>query len=206
MNNIKVLIADDHTIVRIGLSALLGTQKDIFVVGEARNGEEAVNKSLLLCPDIVVMDLIMPHKDGVTATIELHEKAPTVKVIVLTSFGTFDDISHALDAGACGAVLKTANDNELVTAIRKVASGGRFISSQIKQMLQQSPPLPILTERQQYIVSSIARGLTNDDIAKQLGISPTVVREHITTILAKVGAANRAEAVAIALRKHLLKI
>lgn len=206
MSRIKILVADDHTIVRIGLTALLSTQKDIAVVGEAKNGDEAVDKALRLNPDIVVIDLIMPHKDGVGAITELKEKKPNVKIIALTSFGTSDDISHALDAGADGAVLKTDDDNELITAVRTVIGGKRFISPQIHQMLKQSPPVPILTERQQYIVSYIARGLTNNDIAEALGISPTVVREHITTILAKVGAANRAEAVAIALRKHLVKL
>ncbi|MBR3821340.1 MAG: response regulator transcription factor [Kiritimatiellae bacterium] len=206
MSRIKILVADDHTIVRIGLTALLSTQKDIAVVGEAKNGDEAVDKALRLNPDIVVIDLIMPHKDGVGAITELKEKKPNVKIIALTSFGTSDDISHALDAGADGAVLKTDDDNELITAVRTVIGGKRFISPQILQMLKQSPPVPILTERQQYIVSYIARGLTNNDIAEALGISPTVVREHITTILAKVGAANRAEAVAIALRKHLVKL
>ena len=206
MNKIKVLVADDHTIVRIGLMALLGTQKDIVVVGEAKNGDEVVSKTLQLNPDVVVMDLIMPHKDGVAAISELKEKASKVKIVVLTSFGTSNDISHALDAGANGAILKTGDDNELIDAIRAIVAGNCFISPQIHQMLKQSPPVPILTERQQYIVSYIARGLTNNDIAEALGISPTVVREHITTILTKIGAANRAEAVAIALRKHLLKL
>ena len=116
MSRIKILVADDHTIVRIGLTALLSTQKDIAVVGEAKNGDEAVDKALRLNPDIVVIDLIMPHKDGVGAITELKEKKPNVKIIVLTSFGTSDDISHALDAGADGAVLKTDDDNELITA------------------------------------------------------------------------------------------
>ena len=206
MSKIRRLVADDHTIVRIGLTALLSTQKDILVVGEAKNGDEAICKATRLNPDIIIMDLIMPHKDGVSAITELKEKTPDVKIIVLTSFATSDDISHALNAGADGAVLKTDGDNELIAAIHTIITGGRFISPQINQMLKQSPPVPVLTERQQYIVSYIAKGLTNNDIAEALNISPTVVREHITAILAKIGASNRAEAVAIALRKHLLKL
>ena len=203
---IKVLIADDHTIVRIGLSALLGTQKDLSVVGEADNGEDAVTEALRLRPDIVIMDLMMPKKDGAEATRELHAQAPDIKVIILTSYSASDGIAHALEAGASGAIIKTADDNALITAIRKVSEGGRFISPKIQQLLRESPPVPELTERQREIVASMARGLSNVDIAKQFGISPTVAREHISAILNKIGASNRTEAVAIALQKQLLKI
>ena len=206
MNKIKVLLADDHTIVRIGLSALLATQPDIDVVGEADNGDAAVKAALKLRPDIVIMDLMMPKKDGVAATAELHEKLPEAKVIVLTSYVASDGIAHALEAGAHGAIIKTADDNALIAAIRKVAGGGRFVSPNIKKMLKESPPVPELTDRQREIISSMARGLSNVDIATQFGISPTVAREHITTILQKLGAATRTEAVAIALRKQLVKI
>ena len=203
---IKVLIADDHTVVRIGLSALLGTQPDIAVVGEADNGDAVIRESLRLHPDIVIMDLMMPKKDGAEATKELHEKAPDIKVIILTSYSSSDGIAHALSAGASGAIVKTADDSSLISAIRKVADGKHFISPTIRQLMRDSPPVPELTERQREIIESMARGLSNVDIAKQLGISPAVAREHITTILNKFGAATRTEAVAIALRKHLLKI
>ena len=148
MNKIKVLLADDHTIVRIGLSALLATQPDIDVVGEADNGDAAVKAALKLRPDIVIMDLMMPKKDGVTATAELHEKLPEAKVIVLTSYVASDGIAHALAAGARGAIIKTADDNALIPAIRKVAGGGHFVSPNIKKMLKESPPVPELTDRQ----------------------------------------------------------
>ena len=206
MDKIKVLIADDHTIVRIGLSALLGTQPDIEVVGEADNGDATVKTALKLNPDIVIMDLMMPKKDGVSATAELHAKLPDTKVIILTSYSSSDGIAHALEAGARGAIVKTADDSALISAIRKVAAGERFVSPSIRKMLKDSPPVPELTDRQREIVESMARGLSNIDIATQFGISPTVAREHITTILNKLGAATRTEAVAIALRKHLLKI
>ena len=206
MNKIKVLIADDHTIVRIGLTALLDTQPDIEVIGEADNGDAAVKAAQRLLPDVVIMDLVMPIKDGVAATAELHEKLPDAKVIILTSYISSDGIAHALKAGAFGAIVKTADDGALIAAIRKVASGVQFISPQIRKTLKDSPPIPELTKRQREIIESMARGLSNVDIAKQFGISPTVAREHITTILNKLGAATRTEAVAIALRKHLLKI
>lgn len=205
MKKVRVLIADDHTVVRIGLTALIESQPDLEVVGDADNGVAAVRDAVRLQPDVVVMDLMMPRMDGVEATAELRRKVPAAKVVILTSYSTADGIAHAIDAGAVGALTKTADDSSLLSAIRIVAGGGRFISPRIARMLQESPPVPTLTGKQREILESMARGLSNIDIARQLDISPTVVREHITTILEKIGAANRTEAVAIALRKQLLQ-
>ena len=205
-NPIRVLIADDHTIVRAGLAALLGTERDITVVGQAKNGVEAVRETLRLQPDVIIMDLMMPKMDGVEATAEIAEKAPAVKVIILTTFGTSDGIAHALDVGAKGAILKNADNAQLISAIRKVARGGEFISVEIRQQLSVDPPIPELTPRQKDILSSMVRGLTDRDIARQLGIRQDGVNDHVSAILQKIGAANRTEAVAIALRKHLLKV
>lgn len=202
---IKVLIADDHTIVRAGLTALLGTEKDIEVVGEAKNGAEAVSNAVALHPDIVIMDLMMPKMDGVEATKELLRKAPSVKTILLTTYGTSDGIAHALRAGARGAVLKNADNSELAKAIRIVAQGGDYISPDIRQQLAADPPVPDLTPRQSEILESMVRGLTDRDIAELLGLSPESVSEHVGAIRQKIGAANRTEAVAIAMRKYLLK-
>ena len=202
---IKVLIADDHTIVRAGLTALLGTEKDIEVVGEAKNGAEAVSKAVELHPDIVIMDLMMPKMDGVEAAKELLRKAPSVKTILLTTYGTSDGIAHALRAGARGAVLKNADNSELAKAIRIVAQGGDYISPDIRQQLAADPPVPDLTPRQSEILESMVRGLTDRDIAQQLRLSPESVSEHVGAIRQKIGAANRTEAVAIAMRKYLLK-
>ena len=123
-SKISILIADDHLIVRTGLAALLGTERDFQVVGQAKNGIEAVRETVRLQPDVVIMDLMMPRKDGVEATAEITAKAPSVRVILLTTFGTSDGIAHALAAGAKGAILKNADNAELVKAIRKVAKGG----------------------------------------------------------------------------------
>ena len=202
---IKVLIADDHTIVRAGLTALLGTEKDIEVVGEAKNGAEAVSNAVALHPDIVIMDLMMPKMDGIEATKELLRKAPSAKTILLTTYGTSDGIAHALRAGARGAVLKNADNSELAKAIRIVAQGGDYISPDIRQQLAADPPVPDLTPRQSEILESMVRGLTDRDIAEQLGLSPESVSEHVGAIRQKIGAANRTEAVAIAMRKYLLK-
>ncbi len=202
---IRVLLADDHTIVRIGLAALLGAEKDIEVVGEAKNGDMAVKEALRLSPDVVIMDMMMPKKDGATATAELHEKLPSAKVIILTTFGASDGIAHALESGAAGALMKTADDAVLVSTIRAVASGKTVISADIKRLLENDPPVPKLTPRQIEVLQSMQRGLTNRDIAKQLGIRQDRVDEHVAAILTKIGAANRTEAVAIAMRKFLLK-
>ena len=203
---ITILIADDHTIVRAGLVALLGTEPDLKVIGQAKNGIEAVREAVRLRPDIVLMDLMMPRKDGVEATVELAEKAPEAKVILLTTYGTSDGISHALDAGAKGAILKNADNAQLAQAIRRVARGGEYVSPEIRQQLALNPPIPKLSPRQREILESMIRGLTDRDIAKQLGIRQYSVNDHVSSIIQKLGAANRTEAVAVALRKHLLKI
>ena len=203
---ITVLIADDHTIVRAGLAALLGTEKDIEVIGQAKNGIEAVKEAVRLSPDVIIMDLMMPKMDGVEATAEVAAKVPSTKVILLTTFGTSDGIAHALRNGARGAILKNADNAQLATAVRKVAKGDEFISAEIRQQLSVDPPIPELTPRQKDILSSMVRGLTDRDIARQLGIRQDGVNDHVSAILQKIGAANRTEAVAIALRKHLLKI
>lgn len=205
-NTIRVLIADDHTIVRIGLRTLLGAEKDIEVVGEAKNGEMAVKEALRLRPDVVIMDLMMPKMDGAEATAALHERLPETKVIILTTFGSSDGIAHAIESGAAGALMKTADDAALISTIRSVAGGKTVISPDIKRLLAENPPIPVLTTRQTEVLQSMMRGLTNRDIAKQLGIRQDGVNEHVAAILAKIGAANRTEAVAIALRKHLLKL
>ena len=205
-HKIKILIADDHKIVRAGLTALLGTEPDLEVVGQAKNGNEALAESLRLKPDVILMDLMMPVMDGVTATKEIRGRLPEAKILVLTTFGTSDGIAHALSAGANGALMKSADNDELAAAIRNVASGKRVLSPEIRQQLEFDPPVPELTPRQKDILDSMIRGLTNHDIARELGICPDRVKDHVNAILLKIGAANRTEAVAIALRKHLLKI
>ncbi|MBR6586165.1 MAG: response regulator transcription factor [Kiritimatiellae bacterium] len=203
---IRVLIADDHAIVRMGLASLLNAERDIEVVGEAENGEVAIRKAIKLRPDVLVMDLIMPKKDGSKATAEILDTIPDTKVLLLTSFGTSDGIAHALAAGATGALMKNTDFTEFVSAIRIVASGGRAVSKEIDQLIADDPPVLDLTQRQQEILSSLARGLTNADIAKQFTIRESSVKDHLTAIFTKLGAANRSEAISIALRKHLLKL
>lgn len=206
MKNIRVLIADDHAIVRHGLCALLGTERGIEVVGEAKDGNEAVARAKHLAPDVVIMDIVMPRKDGVEATVEIRAAVPSAKIVVLTSFGTSDKISRAIEAGATGALMKTAEDRELLSAIRTVANGGRVISPAVRKLISTDPPAPELTPRQLEILQAMARGLTNKDIAKMFGIRTDGVNEHVLAILSKLGAANRTEAVATAMRKQLVRI
>lgn len=206
MKNIKVLIADDHAIVRHGLCALLNTEHGIEVVGEAKDGNEAVARTKQLAPDVVIMDIVMPRKDGVEATVEIRAAVPSAKIVVLTSFGTSDKISRAIEAGATGALMKTAEDRELLSAIRTVANGGRVISPAVRKLISTDPPAPELTPRQLEILQAMARGLTNKDIAKMFGIRTDGVNEHVLAILAKLGAANRTEAVATAIRKQLIRL
>lgn len=201
---IEILIADDHAVVRAGLATLLGTEKDIKVVAQAKNGDDAVAMALKTRPDVVIMDLRMPGKDGAEATLELHNELPSAKVLVLTSFGEADGVAHALESGAAGAITKTAEDAELVSVVRRIASGEKYISPEIEKMLKANPPVPKLTSRQLQILDYMVKGLTNRDIASVLNISKDTVEEHVKLILDKIHASNRAEAVAIALRKQLI--
>lgn len=206
MKKSRILIVDDHSLLRHGLKSIIQYQPDLEVVGEAENGEVAVRLAKTILPDIVVIDLVMPVMDGVTATRLIKNDVPQAKILILTTFGSSADISSALRFGASGAIMKDTPDDRLLSSIRKILDGEKVLSPEIEHMLKNEPEIPKLTERQQDILDSIARGLTNKDIAIMLGLKPSGVRVHIDAILSKLGAANRSEAVAIALRKHLLKI
>ena len=201
----KILIVDDHAILRMGLISLFSGLKGFEVVGDAANGKDGIRKARETNPDVVIMDLMMPDMDGIETTRALVEVLPTAKILILTTFGTSDGIAHALAAGALGAIMKSADFKELANAVRIVASGKRYISDEIARTLREDPPLPALSPRQTQILEAIVRGLSNPEISRALDISIPSVAEHITAIFQKLGAANRTEAVAIALRKHLLR-
>lgn len=203
---IRVVIADDHSVVRLGLSALLERYKDFAVVGEATDGGKAVELAERLHPDVVVMDLMMPRVDGVEATRRIRECVPGTRVLILTSFGTSADAARAVAAGASGAIVKDADNHDLLEAIRTVASGGKVFSAEISQAIEVNPSIPSLTDRQRKVLESVTRGLSNPEIAKQFGISIDAVKQHLNAVFLKLGAANRSEAVAIALRRQLLKL
>ena len=206
MKKIRVLVADDHKIVRLGLAALLATEPDLVSAGEAENGVQAVRAALSEKPDVVIMDLLMPQKDGVEATREILAQLPETKILILTSYGASNDVALALEAGAAGALMKTADDEQILSVIRKLAAGERYVSSEIRKNLRETSAIPDLSPRQMEILRQLTLGLTNKEIANLLGIRKDGVEDHIKIIFAKLGAANRAEAVAIALRKQLLKI
>ena len=151
MNKIRILIADDHKIVRMGLKALISSENDMDVVGEADDGAVAVSEAVRLAPDVVVMDLMMPVMDGEAAIAELRKKCPSAKTIVLTSFNSSDRIVKALECGAIGAVLKTSDDDTLLKAIRAVHQGEKFVSPEIKRLMSIDPPVQKLTPRQPHV-------------------------------------------------------
>ena len=206
MNPIRILIVDDHVLLRHGLVMVFALHKDLTVVGEAKNGIEALKIAKATVPDVIIMDLSMPAMDGVEATRQIHKAVPSAKILILTTFGTSIDVSRALREGASGALVKDADDDELVRAIHCVVAGKQAFSREIKAMLKNEPKPLELTPRQHELLTSIVRGLATDAIAANLGISSYSVNQQLDAIRKKLGAANRAEAVAIALRKQLLKI
>ena len=206
MKPIRIVIADDHALLRRGLATLLGFDRGLAVVGDAKNGEEAVRVAMELQPDVIVMDISMPVMDGVEATRRIRNTLPGTRVMILTSYGTSIDVARALEAGASGALVKDAEDELLVSAIRSIAAGGTAFSPEIKAMLKSEPHPPALTDRQREILEKTSEGLSSDEIASRLGISSYAVNQHLDAIRRKLGASSRTEAVAIAIRKHFLKI
>lgn len=205
MKKTSVLLVDDHSVVRMGLAAIINIEKDLKVCGEAESGAEAVKLAKEMRPDVVVMDFMMPGMDGAEATAAVLRASPESKVLVLTTYGTSVDIARALKCGATGAVTKNLSNEELADAIRATARGERMLSAEIEASLSEAESDNGLTARQREVLDSITRGLSNDDIAGMLGISKVRVKQHLAALYQKLGAANRAEAVAIALRRQLLK-
>ena len=206
MKKTRILIADDHVVVRMGLKTMLGYEPDMEIVGEAENGREAVSLCRKLKPDICILDLMMPEMNGAEATQAMLETNPTAKVLIITSFVHSADLALAIQSGASGALMKESTAEEMIDAIHAVAKGGQAFSPDIKVSLTAEQPTAPLTGKQADIMKSVTRGLNNADIALQLGISRNSVKTHLTAIFKKLGVANRAEAIAIALRKQLLKI
>jgi NarL family two-component system response regulator LiaR len=209
--NIRVLIADDHAVVREGLRTLIGTEPGMEVVGEAEDGIEAVRKASSLQPDVILLDMVMPHKDGLEAIIEIVAENQGVHILVLTSFSHDDKVFPAIKAGALGYLLKNASPQALLDAIRDVHRGEPAMSPDIARKLmlemQRSSDLPLteepLTDRELDVLLLIAQGLTNQEIAGRLVISTGTVRTHVSNILAKLHLANRTQAALYALREGL---
>ena len=206
MSKIRILLADDHSLMRMGLAALIASEPDMEVAGEAANGREAVDKANALRPDIVIMDLMMPKVSGAAATRQIHEKHPEIRIVVLTSFAFSREMVEAVRNGACGVLSKDTATDDLIRAIRTVMSGKKVLPRKVQTFMREDAETADLTPRQLEILSSVTRGLSNADIAKQFGITEICVKKHVQSIFERIGAASRTEAATIALRKHLLKI
>ena len=207
--SIRVLLVDDHALVRRGLSTFLVAFDDLELAGEASSGDEAVQLCAQLQPDVVLMDLVMPGMNGVTATRLIAGQQPSPQIIALTSFHEGDLVQGALQAGAIGYLLKNVSANELADAIRAAHAGLSTLAPEATQALVQrlTSPLPagnILTSRELEVLAFMAQGLNNVEIAERLTISRSTVKFHVSSILSKLGVTTRTEAVAFAVQNHLL--
>lgn len=205
-NNIRILIVDDHPVVRAGLASMLATQPGIEVADSVSSGEEAVDVLDRQRLDIVLLDLRMPGMNGIDTLLAIKRKAIPVHVIVLTSYETDEDIYRAVNAGAEGYLLKNVSQREMVEAIRKVFAGSRYIPHRIASRLAERMTRSNLTTRELEILKILTKGLTNKQIAGALGISDNTVRNHINSIIEKLEVSDRTEASTTAIQRGLIDI
>jgi NarL family two-component system response regulator LiaR len=209
---IKILIADDHEMVRIGVSAYLTAQPDMTVVGEAENGLQAVEKALELKPDIILMDNVMPVMTGAEATAQILKQWPTAKIMMVTSFLDDDKVYPALEAGAVSYILKTSNAKQIADAIRKTINGETVLEPEVTTKMitrmrtnNSSPLHEQLTEREMEVLLLVAQGKTNQDIADELFIALKTVKTHVSNILAKLEVQDRTQAAVYSFQNGLVK-
>jgi NarL family two-component system response regulator LiaR len=207
---IRVIIVDDHTVVRSGLGAVLASSEGMELVGEAENGEEAIRLCERLQPDVVLMDLLMPKMDGVTASKIIHERWPQIRIIALTSFREKEYVEGVLKAGATSYLLKNVSADELISAIDRAVLGQPSLSPEAAQVLIQKVNEPLqpgsdMTEREREILALMVEGKSNNEIAKCVFVSQSTVKFHVSNILSKLGVSSRTEAVALAMKHHLVK-
>ena len=203
---IRILVADDHFVVRMGLTALVNTEPDLEVVGEAVDGAQAVAAFDKHKPDLVLMDLRMPVKDGIRATAEIRAKYPNARVLMLTTFDGDTDIHRAMEAGAQGYVLKNTTGDKLIPALRAVAAGQRWIPKEIATRLASRNLFEDLTPRELQVLEQMAKGLANKEIADVLKITGHTVKDHLKSILGKLHVADRTEAVTVALQRGIIHL
>ena len=206
---IRVMLVDDHTMVRRGLAAFLKAFDDLQLAGEAESGADAIQLCAKILPDVILMDMIMPDMDGAVATRAIRQQFPQVRVIVLTSFKEGELVKHALEAGAIGYLLKDVSADELVWAIRAAHAGRATLSPEAAQALvetanQLAAPGLNLTDREREVLALMIEGLNNTQIAGKLTVSPSTIKSHVSNILAKLGVASRTEAVTLALRNQII--
>jgi NarL family two-component system response regulator LiaR len=211
---IRIIVADDHSIVRKGIRALLVDEPDIEVVGEASDGETAITATLRLKPDLLVTDLVMPGMDGIEAIRRIHAVCPEVRILVLTSFASDDKLFPAIRAGASGYLLKDSEPEDLIASIQQVHRGevslhpdiARKVLLEVAHGMEPLSPAEVLTEREVGVLQRAARGWGNQQIADELSISETTVRTHMSNILGKLHLASRTQAVLYALREGLASL
>lgn len=206
---IRVMVADDHEVVREGISGFLNAIDDLELVGEARDGQEAVSLCGQVQPDVILMDIVMPIMDGIEATQQITEKYPHVKVIILTSFNDEDNVHHGLQAGAISYLLKNASIHEMSSAIRAAYAGKSVLAPEAAQTLIRSRIRPAepnynLKERELEVLALMVKGLNNPQIAARLYLNRSTVKFHVSTILSKLGVESRTEAVALAVKHGLV--
>ncbi len=214
MEYVKVLIVDDHAVVREGLRTLIGSEEGLVLVGEANDGVEAISKAQSLKPDVILMDLVLPRKGGIDAIREIKRDIPEVKILVLTSFAEKDKVFLAIKAGALGYLLKDTSPAKLLQAIYDVYAGkaplqpsiALKVIGEIQESSDVVPPEHLLTDREVTVLKLVARGLTNQEIADELVISDWTVRRHVSNILEKLHVANRTQATLYALREGLASL
>ncbi|KKF55030.1 response regulator transcription factor [Streptococcus uberis] len=208
MDKIKVILVDDHEMVRLGLKSFLNMQKDVEVIAEASNGRQGIELALELKPDVLVMDLVMPELGGVEATLEILKEWPEAKILVLTSYLDNEKIYPVIDAGAKGYMLKTSSAAEILNAIQKVAKGQLAIETEVDKKIKAHERKPNLhdelTAREYDILYLLAKGYDNQTIADELFISLKTVKTHVSNILSKLEVDDRTQAVVYAFRHHLV--
>jgi two-component system, NarL family, response regulator len=203
---IRVMCVDDHPLVRKGIASILANEEDMELVAEAGNGAEAVDLFKQLRPDVILMDLRMPKLDGTEATKAIRREDPEAKIIALTSYDGDQDIYRALEAGVRGYILKEMVHTEVVRAIRTVVSGKRLMPPEVAERLSEYFPQVALTPREVEVLSFVARGMANKEIAHQLGTANGTIKMHVQNILEKLGASDRTHAVTIAIERGILHL
>ena len=203
---IRILIADDHYVVRMGLASLVHTEADMEVVAEAADGEQAIELYARFRPDLALMDTRMPVKDGIRATLEIRKQFPDARILMLTAFDGDVDIRRALEAGVQGYVLKSSTGDKLIPAIRAVAAGQRWVPKEIAARLDSRKSFEQITHREVEVLNELAKGLANKQIAEVLNITEYTVKDHLKNILAKLRVADRTEAVTVALQRGIIHL
>jgi DNA-binding NarL/FixJ family response regulator len=205
-SKIRVLCVDDHDLVRKGIAAILATEKDMQLVGEASNGREALDAFRKLHPDVTLMDMHLPVIGGIAATKMIISEDPEARIIVLSSYYGEHEIFSAIEAGVRGYILKEMVHTEVVRAIRIVHLGKRLIPPQVNEYLNEHSPVTVLTEREIEVLRLVAQGLGNKEIGERLGTASGTIKMHLHSVFSKLGALDRAHAVALALRRGIIRI